>query len=137
MDASLADRLCDIPIFAGLDRPHLEAVAGLVEDFEAEAGIVLVQPGMIGSGLFLIEEGQVSLTLRDREIEIGPGDILGELALLDDRGTHTMRARTKTAVRGYCITRDGFAELLDREPKVALPILRTVAHRLVDQLTHH
>jgi CRP-like cAMP-binding protein len=137
MDPALADRLCNVPLFADLERDHLKGVAKLVQDFEVPAGYVLVQPGMVGSGMFLIEEGTATLTLHDRNIELGPGEIVGELALLDDRAVHTTRVRTKTPVRGYCISRDDFNVLLHDEPKIALPMLKVLARRLVDMITHH
>ena len=137
MDPALADRLCSVPLFAGLDRDHLRSVAALVEEFEAPAGHILVQPGFVGSGMFLIEDGTAELSAHDRTVELGPGEIVGELALLDDRKVHTARVRTKTAVSGYCISRDDFEKLLHDEPKIAVPILKVLAKRLVDEITHH
>lgn len=137
MDTALADRLCDVPLFAGLDRAHLSSVARLIEPFECDAGMVIVQPGMVGAGLFLIEEGEAVLTLADRDIALGPGEFVGELALLDDRSVHTARVKTRTPVRGYCLTRDAFGELLRDEPAIAVPMLHIVARRLVDVITHH
>jgi CRP-like cAMP-binding protein len=137
MDPALADRLCAIPLFADLDRDHLRSVAGLVEEFSCEAGHVLVQPGFVGAGLFLIEEGEAMLSLPDRDVVLGPGEIVGELALLDDRHVHTTRVRAKTELSGYCISRDDFEKLLHDEPKIAIPMLKVVAKRLVDDITHH
>ncbi len=137
MDERLADRLCNVPLFVDLDLDHLRAVAKLVSEFEAEAGHVLVQPGMVGAGLFLIEEGSATLSVQDRDVELGAGEIVGELALLDDRAVHTTRVRTKTVVRGYCISRDDFDALLHDEPKIAIPMLKVLAKRLVDIVTHH
>jgi CRP-like cAMP-binding protein len=137
VDPALADRLSSVPLFADLDREHLKSVASLVEPFEAPAGHVLVQPGFVGAGMFLIEDGTAVLSVHDRQVELGAGEIVGELALLDDRKLHTARVRTKTAVSGYCITRDAFAELLHDEPKIAIPMLKVLAKRLVDEITHH
>jgi CRP-like cAMP-binding protein len=137
MDPALADHLCTVPLFAELDRDHLASVARLVSDFDVPAGYVLIQPRTVGAGLFLITEGTATISLHDREADIGPGDMVGELALLDDRHVHTARVRTKTPVRGYCISRDDFEELLHDEPKAAIPMLKVLAKRLVDVLLHH
>jgi CRP-like cAMP-binding protein len=137
MDEGLADRLCTVPMFADLDRDHLRAVAKLVLEFEAPAGHVLVQPGLVGAGLFLIEEGTARLSVHDEEIEVGPGEMIGELALLDDRAVHTARVRTTSPVKGYCIPRDDFLKLLHDEPRIALPILKVISKRLADLILHH
>jgi CRP-like cAMP-binding protein len=50
---------------------------------------------------------------------------------------HTSRAVTKTRVSGYCISRDAFDKLLHDEPKIAIPMLKVLAKRLVDNITHH
>jgi CRP-like cAMP-binding protein len=132
----LAQRLCEIPLFAELEHDHLQAVAKLVDDFEAEAGLVLLHPGMVGQGLFLIEEGEVVASVQGRDVTVGPGEIVGELALLDDAGVHAVRVKTSTPVKGICITRDDFDRLLADEPKIAIPMLRVLAKRLIDVLHH-
>ncbi len=137
MDPALADRLCTVPIFADLEPDHLAAVAELCDEFEAEAGLVLLHPGMVGAGLFLIEEGEAVATLKDRDVVLGPGEIIGELALLDDHGVHAARVKTKTPMKGICIARDDFDRLLRNEPKIAIPMLRVLAKRLIDVLVHH
>jgi CRP-like cAMP-binding protein len=137
VDEKLADRLCSVSLFADLEHDHLRAVAKLVQEFDAPAGHVLVQPGSVGAGLFIIEEGTATLSVHDEHIELGAGELIGELALLDDRRLHTARVRTKTPVSGYCISRDDFTELLHREPRIALPMLKVLAKRLVDQILHH
>jgi CRP-like cAMP-binding protein len=40
-------------------------------------------------------------------------------------------------VKGYCIRRDDFDKLLHDEPRIALPILKVLAKRLVDLIVHH
>ena len=91
---------------------------------------------LFGAGLFLIEEGTAKLSVHDDEIEVGPGEMIGELALLDDRAVHTARVRTTTPVKGYCIQRDDFVTLLHDEPRIALPILKVIAKRLADLILH-
>ena len=133
----MADRLCTVPLFTGLNHDHLTAVAKLVSEFSVGAGHVLIQPRMVGAGLFLIEEGTVMLELQNRNVELGPGEMVGELSLLDDRSVHTSRVKTMTPVSGYCISRDDFGSLLHDEPTIAIPMLHVLAHRLVDLITHH
>src|SRR5262245_45150561 len=137
MDQALADRLCTVSLFAELERDHLASVATVVQEFEAPSGHVLVQPGLVGAGLFLIEQGTATLSLHDKTVELGPGEMVGELALLDDRAVHTARVKTTSVVSGYCISRDDFTKLLHDEPRIALPVLKVLAKRLADMIRHH
>jgi CRP-like cAMP-binding protein len=137
MDPALADRLAQIPLFAELDPDHLRSVTALVEEFEVPAGYILVQPGLVGSGMFLLEEGTATLSLHNREISLGPGEVIGELALLSGAGVHTTRVRTSSAVKGYCISRDAFDQLIHDEPKIAVALLKVIARRLVEEISTH
>jgi CRP-like cAMP-binding protein len=137
MDPALAERLSSVPLFAELDHDHLRSVAALVEEFDVPAGHVLVQPGLAGAGMFLVEEGTATLSIRNREIELGPGEVIGELALLSGAGVHTTRVRTVSPVSGYCISRDAFDQLIHDEPKIAIALLKVVAARLVDAINTH
>ena len=136
-DNALAQRLSAIPMFADLEPDHIQSVCGVLLPFDAPAGQVLVQPGMVGAGLFLIEQGSVTLTVQNKELELGSGEFFGELALLDERAVRTTRVRAKTDVSGYCIDRHDFTKLLEEEPKIALSMLKVLAHRLVDLITPH
>lgn len=137
MTAELVEKLSSVPLFGSLDSAELEAISALVIPFDAPGGHVLVQPGQVGAGLFLIDEGTVTLSVHDRNLELGPGEFFGELALLDDRAVRTARVRAKTAVSGYCITRDDFKALIDRDPTIAVYMLKVLAHRLVDVIETH
>jgi len=133
----LIEHLERITLFSKLDRDALADVAAIVIPFSTEAGHILVQPGMVGQGLFVIEEGAATLSVHNHDVELGPGDIVGELAILDDRAVRTTRVRTTTPVTGYCIGRDAFHELLEAQPSIAVPMLKALAHRLVDTVMRH
>jgi len=133
----VTERLSQISLFSKLDQGGLERVATILVPFETEAGHILVQPGMVGQGLFLIEEGNVRLEVHNHDLELGPGEIVGELAILDDRAVRTTRVKTTSPVKGYCISRDAFDDLLEAEPQIAVPMLRVLAHRLVDTVMYH
>lgn len=133
LKAARIDALSKIPLFADLPRASLQRIAKLLDDFEAKPGDVLIQPGVPGSGLFLIEDGTVEVQLKRRRVELGPGEFVGELALLDSRAVRTARVRATTAVKGVVVNRLGFALMLQAEPKVAISMLGVLARRLADE----
>jgi CRP-like cAMP-binding protein len=125
------ENLRGIELFSELSDAALESLARSMTECEIEAGQLLVHKGMPGAGLFLIEEGEVEVDLISRKVTVGPGDFLGELALLSD-SAHTGRATAKTNVKAIAIGRDEFSALLQAEPSMALPMLSVLARRLVD-----
>jgi len=129
-----AGKLCQISLFSDLDEAALKRIAGLMTEFDCPAGMVLMQADQPGTGLLLVEEGTVVVSTRNGEIELGPGECVGELALLDERGKHAARVRAMTDVRGFAIDRSHFMDMLGAEPRIALSMLRVLAHRLSDAI---
>lgn len=128
------ERLREIPLFAELSDDSLQALADLATEFEAPAGQVMIRAYDPGLGMFVIEQGTVVVDLGEREVELGPGEFFGELALLIPEGVRAARVRAGTDVRCLAIARDDFAQLLDREPRIAVAMLPVLARRLSDEL---
>jgi CRP-like cAMP-binding protein len=124
------DSLRSIPLFAELPDQALQQVLDCATEFEAEKGHVLIQRDQPGSGLFVIEDGTCVVELSDRRIELGPGEFVGELALLDDSITHIARVAAATPVRCLAIRRDDFDNLLSSQPQLAVSMLKVLARRL-------
>ena len=129
------DALARVPVFAGLSRRSLERIARLANDVELRAGQILIEPRAKGSGMFVLLDGVVTVGIRGQRVrELGPGDVVGELALLTPDALRTARVRAKTPVHCLAIARDDFRKLLNEEPKVAISLLETVAARLASLL---
>jgi CRP-like cAMP-binding protein len=95
------------------------------------AGQTLARADDPGSGMFVLEEGSVVVEGRGRHvIELGPGEFVGELALLVPESVRAARVRAKTDVRCLAIGRAEFEQLLEDEPRIALAMLPVVARRL-------
>lgn len=134
MDAATPATLRRIPLFAGLDDDELSALAARAGEFTAAAGQVLIEIGQPGSGLFVIEEGEVEVELPGGgAVRVGPGEFVGEIALLTD-DPHHARVRAATDVRCLAISRRDFAALLDEHPRVAVAMLPVLARRLAGMI---
>lgn len=131
-DPGNVERLRAIPLFAGLDDEALALVASLFSEVEAPAGQVIVEHGHVGSGMFLLREGTVSVQLPSGPVELGPGEFFGELAILADDILRTARVRTVTPIRCLVIGRPDFLKLLRAEPQIAVAMLPVLARRLAD-----
>lgn len=132
MSEGAAERLRRVALFAELEEGELERVAAVASEFEVPAGHVLLEHGQPGSGMFCITEGTVLVELPGGPVELGPGEFVGELALLADGITRVARVRATTTVRGLALGRVAFDQLLLREPRVAVRMLPVLARRLAD-----
>lgn len=132
-DASFRESLGNlrkVPLFADLSEDALARIAESSTQFEASTGHVLVQPKKAGSGLFVIEEGSVTVELPGRKLELGPGEFFGELALLRKDESHIARVCAASPCRLLAIRRDDFDGLLEAEPHLAVSMLKVLAERL-------
>ncbi|HZO97130.1 MAG TPA: cyclic nucleotide-binding domain-containing protein [Gaiellaceae bacterium] len=122
-----------VPVFAGVSGRALAQVARAATELELPAGQVLIEAGAAGAGMFVVLEGvAVVETKGRRRVELGPGECVGELALLTAQGVRTARVRAKTPLRCLAIARSDFRRLLVEEPRLALALLETLATRLAE-----
>lgn len=132
-DESVAGRLSNlrkVPLFAELSDEVLSHVLERATEFDAADGHVLVQRNHPGAGLFIIEEGTVTVELPERKVELGPGEFFGELALLSEGATHSARVCATGPVRCLALARDDFDDLLEGQPRLAIAMLKALARRL-------
>ena len=129
-ERTTTDALRDAPIFAGLSEESLTRVADAVTEVQIPAGSILVEAKMPGSGLFIIEEGTAVVEAAGEQIELGPGDVVGELALLTPDAVRSARVRAGSDVRAIAVSREAFRSVLMTEPTIAVAMLETLASRL-------
>jgi CRP-like cAMP-binding protein len=122
-------RLRSVPLFAKLSDESLGTLAAAATEFEAPAGQALTERGAPGSGLFVLEDGTVSVEAEEGVVELGPGKAFGELALLSAEGTRTARVRAKTDVRCLAIRREHFLAAVRADPEIAVQVIEAVASR--------
>ena len=120
-----------LPLFARLSDDALRRVQEVGVELDVAAGQTLARADDPGSGMFVVEEGTVVVEARgEHVIELGPGEFVGELALLVPESIRAARVRAKTDVRCLAIARGDFEQLLEDEPRIAQAMLPVVARRL-------
>jgi CRP/FNR family transcriptional regulator, cyclic AMP receptor protein len=119
------------PLFEGLSRKQLAAVARLSDDLDVPAGTVLCSEGARGREFFVIIEGEATVTRGGAEVAtVSSGDFFGEIALLE----HVRRTATVTAttpLRFFVISGQAFGSVLDADPAIERKLLHALARRLL------
>ena len=118
-----------VPGLAGYADRQLAQLAPLVDEAEVDEGTVLIEEGRPGRQTFLVVEGHADVTLRGQYLErVGPGDFVGEMALLDaSPRSATVTAVTKMTV--LVMDPSSFASLVS-QPAVSRRIAADLAGRL-------
>jgi CRP-like cAMP-binding protein len=130
------DFLARAPLFARLERRSLRKLAALCVPRDFEPGAVVISEGDNGLGLFVIVSGTVEITKRSgddilRLAMMKRGDLLGEMALIDDQ-PRSASAVALEPTRCLLITRNSFQTLTRKDPEIAWCLLPTLAERIRD-----
>ena len=129
-DAKTA-QLAELALFAGASRRQLERIASLCTEVSVSSGTVLTREGGPAHEFFVIEQGEVEVTVGGKQLAtFGPGDFFGELALLDGSGTRTATVTARTDATLLVMTTAEFTGLLDSEPQVAVRMLPVIGRRV-------
>ncbi len=128
------ERLLAVPIFAGLSREVLKALAGRFVTESFEPGFIPIREGDPGDRFYIVVRGRLEGLKqsqdgkRQKTFVLQDGDHFGEIALVEDiPRTATLRAQTKT----YCLSlgREHFSELVSDQPIFRDAIQKSIAER--------
>jgi CRP-like cAMP-binding protein len=122
--------LASIPLFSQCDKKELTEIAKLATEIEIEPGRQFIKEGEYALEMVIIVEGTATVTKGGQFVaKLGPGDVVGELALLSHRPRNaTVTADTKLDI--LVIDNGAFDALLDDVPGLAKRLLKVVASRL-------
>ena len=124
------NHLASVPLFSGCTTKELREIAKATVELTLEEGKEFVTQGDVGREAFVIVEGTAEV-VRGGEViaTLGPGDCVGELALLD-HGPRTASVRAATPLTVLVLGPREFSGLLDEVPALTHKILASLASRM-------
>ncbi len=135
MDLFVIDYLSELDLFSSLDKSHLEKIAEVTSSRSFSRGEIIFLEDDPGDKLFILREGWVKILKispegKEKTLAIlGPGDCLGELAILDGKGRSGI-AQTLTDLETLQINSSDFSKILKESPHIALSLLPVLTSRL-------
>ncbi len=131
--------LSKVPAFSNLTQRELKEVAAIVHKREYRTGEPVFYQGDPGLGMYIIQDGEVSIAILGKDSEerelalLGDGDFFGELALLDE-STRSANAVCKSDCTLIGFFRPDLFELIKKNNalgiKIVLKLAEIVAQRL-------
>jgi CRP-like cAMP-binding protein len=129
--------LANVPLFSGLDKDSIESLESFTFRRKFTAGIVIVEEGRTGNGLYVVISGHVEVV---KGLEsghpvsvatLGENEVFGEMALL---GEWPRSASVRAIDEVECLGMDRWIFLahLEREPQLAIKMLQMLAQRLIE-----
>ena len=133
---SVPEMLRSMEVFGDLDRGLIDKLAERIVQVRFEGGAKVIQRGDPGDCMYVLASGEVEIPVQARgrgtfSVTLGPGQILGEMALLtgDPRFTDVI-ARTDCLC--LKVDKDAVYDLIGQEPAVARLLTTILGKRLVE-----
>ena len=122
--------LAPVGLFDSCNQRELRSIAGLCTRVEVDDGFVLTTQNGPGRECFVIGAGQATVSIDGETVaEVGPGDCVGEMALLDG-GRRTATVTAQSPMTLYVLSGAEFGALLDHSPAIDRKIMVSLARRL-------
>jgi CRP-like cAMP-binding protein len=128
----IPDLLRKSSLFAGYDDEQLERLAAPFTEVEFPADQVLIESRTPGAGMFVICDGTVAVEAPGAQRELGPGEVVGEISLVQEDGLRRARVVAKTPVRCLALGRPEFEQMLEAEPELAEAMRELARERLAE-----
>jgi CRP/FNR family transcriptional regulator, cyclic AMP receptor protein len=121
------------PLFAGLSRRHLRALARVSGIVHHDEGDTVVKEGAGGAVFFVVLEGKAKVVRKTRTVaRLRRGDFFGEMSILDGRPRNASVV-AETPSTFLTLAAKDFRAVLEQEPRIAGRILEVMAVRLRDR----
>lgn len=132
-----------VDLFEGLMADDLDKVAKICSEKRFRSGEIIAREGETGDELFIITEGFVEILLGEKlmttprvVVSLGSGQIIGEMALLD-QGPRSASARaTSDPTVVQMIQREDFEGLCQQNTNIGYIVMRNLAADLSFKLRH-
>ena len=130
---TIAETLRSLPYFADLDDALVDGVCKNSEEIEVESGTTIIEEGSLSEEMYIVVSGLLEVTKKGSTRDVvlatlGPGVVVGEIALLDG-APRTASVVATTLTRLIKIPASAFEELIS-DSRVVRRMFRTVTTRL-------
>jgi CRP-like cAMP-binding protein len=119
-----------VPLFAGCSKKELAEVAQLADELDLPKAREITRQGATGREFLVLVEGSAEVVRNGRVVsKLGPGDFVGEIALVSGR-PRTATVRTNGPARVLVVGAQAFRKLMEDVPKMQTKVLMALAARI-------
>jgi len=124
-----------IALFRNLSPGELSALRSITEERQFDTGSEIFREGEPGNGVYFVKDGLVEISghvrtnVRRVFSQLGPGEIFGEMAVIEQLPRSAIATAIKET-RVYFIPRGEMLVLIQNSPALAFSLLRLISHRL-------
>ena len=138
---SVTKLLKQIQLFASLDNTELAELANICQKVPTNPGDLIIKQNTTGKELYLVAEGSVEVFIEGLEsarslVMLGEGQVIGEMALIDQGYRSASVKVNKKGATLYRIDSDDFYRLCDENTRIGYVVMRNLAIDIAFKLRH-
>lgn len=109
----------------------LRFFSGKQPDVKLQPGRILFIESEKADRAYVVDSGHIELSVRRRELTtLSAGEIVGEMALIDNRKRFAMAVAGPHGASLHSIDKDDFLKLIVENPDFAIEVMKVMADRL-------
>jgi len=122
-----------VPLFERCSQRELTEIARLADELDLPKARDLTREGAGGFEFLVLVEGEADVLRSGRVVnELGPGDFVGEIALVTGQ-PRTATVRTRGPARILVVSATGFRALMHDVPSLQDKVLAAITARIPDE----
>jgi CRP/FNR family transcriptional regulator, cyclic AMP receptor protein len=130
-----------VQLFAHLTEEELTLLAGICRPLEIGAHETIIEQNTTGSEMYVVASGAVEVFIRGLAdarslVVLGRGQVIGEMALIDQGYRSASVKATAEAVTLYVIERNQFYALCEQNTHIGFIVMRNLAIDIAFKLRH-
>lgn len=130
-----------VQLFSGLTRPEVDAVAAICTELKVAPGEQIIAQNTTGTEMYLVADGAVEVYIQGLEnarslVVLGKGQVIGEMALIDQGYRSASVRATKEGATLYLIESSDFHQLCQENYHIGYIAMRNMAIDVSFKLRH-
>ncbi|VAW29842.1 hypothetical protein MNBD_CHLOROFLEXI01-1360 [hydrothermal vent metagenome] len=138
---SISNLLKRVQLFANLKSDELEQLAAIAHEQKVSAGETIITQNTTGNELYIVATGSVEVYIQGLDdarslVVLGKGQVIGEMALIDQGYRSASVRTTREGATLYLIASNDFYNLCEENNHIGYIVMRNLAIDIAFKLRH-
>jgi CRP-like cAMP-binding protein len=130
-----------VQLFANLNEAELAELSAICHEKPATANDVIIKQNTTGNEMYIVAAGSVEVFIEGLSnarslVVLGKGQVIGEMALIDQGYRSASVRATKDGATLYLIESDAFYRLCEANTRIGFIVMRNLAIDIAFKLRH-
>ncbi len=138
---SIANLLKRVQLFANLEPDELEQLAAICQEKTVGSGELIITQNTTGKEMYIVAQGSAEVYIQGLTdarslVVLGKGQVIGEMALIDQGYRSASVRATREGASLYVIESEAFYKLCNENNHIGFIVMRNLAIDIAFKLRH-